>query len=106
VSDRPSAAERVCDPEAVLTRSDLRDLGWERRGIDAIFRECLVILLPGYSRPVIRVADYLALLEGHSYCDRCGDRVRPRVGDHSPALEKRPDGAVGAASARTRPRPS
>lgn len=74
---RPSAAERVHNPDAVLSRTDLRDLGWERRGIDTIFRECPVIALPGYRRPVIRTRDYLALLEGSTYCDRCGDRVRP-----------------------------
>jgi hypothetical protein len=64
-------------PEALLSRSDLRELGLERRAIDAVFRECPVVQLPGYSRPLVRVADYLALLDGHTYCDRCGDRVRP-----------------------------
>jgi hypothetical protein len=61
----------------VLTRTDLRELGWERRGIDAIFGAVPVIAVPGYSRPVIRVVDYVAFLAGHTYCDRCGDRVRP-----------------------------
>jgi hypothetical protein len=64
-------------PEAFLSRSDLRDLGLERRAVDAVFRECRVIQLPGYSRPLIRVADYLALLEGATYCDRCGNKVQP-----------------------------
>jgi hypothetical protein len=72
---RPSAAERT--PEAMLTRTDLRDLGLERRAVDAVFRECPVVQLPGYDRPMVHVRDYLALLEGATYCDRCGDRVRP-----------------------------
>jgi hypothetical protein len=58
----------------VLTRSDLRELGWERRAIDAIFRRTPVILVPGYTRPAIRVGDYLAVLEEFTYR---GDRVQP-----------------------------
>jgi hypothetical protein len=77
VSVRPSAAERVRVPEALLSRSDLRELGLERRAVDAVFRECPVVILPGYARPLVRVADYLALLEGSTFCDRCGDRVKP-----------------------------
>jgi hypothetical protein len=77
MSERPPAAERIANPEAFLTRSDLRELGLERRAIDAVFRECPVIVLPGYSRPLVRVRDYLALLEEATYCDRCGQRVRP-----------------------------
>jgi hypothetical protein len=71
---RPSAQERLETPGAVLSRSDLRELGWERRAIDAIFRELGVVFLPGYSRGHVRVVDYLALLERHTYR---GDRVRP-----------------------------
>lgn len=63
MSTRPSAAELLATPEALLTRSHLRELGLERRAVDAVFRACPVIALPGYSRPVIRVRDYLALLE-------------------------------------------
>jgi hypothetical protein len=77
MSGRPSAAERVRVPEAFLSRTDLRELGLERRAIDAVFRECPVIELPGYSRPLVRVADYLVLLDGHTYSDRCGKGVRP-----------------------------
>jgi hypothetical protein len=69
----PAPAQRLERPEAVLSRTDLRELGWERRAVDAIFRACPVISLPGYSRPVIRVADYVALLEASTYAD---DRVR------------------------------
>lgn len=71
---RPSAAERLARTESVLTRSDLRDLGWERRGIDAIFGHVPVIVLPGYTRPVIRTEDYLAFLTQWTYDDK---RVRP-----------------------------
>jgi hypothetical protein len=77
VTGRPSAAERVRVPEALLSRSDLRELGLERKAVDAVFRECPVIQLPGYSRPLVRTSDYLALLERSSYDDRAGDRVRP-----------------------------
>jgi hypothetical protein len=30
-----SAAERLANPEAVFSRSDLRELGYERRAVDA-----------------------------------------------------------------------
>jgi hypothetical protein len=77
VSTRPTAAELLETPGALLTRTDLRELGLERRAVDAVFRECPVVVLPGYRRPMVRVEAYLALLEGSTYCDRCGDRVRP-----------------------------
>jgi hypothetical protein len=60
-------------PEALLTRTHLRDLGLERRAIDAVFRGCPVIELPGYSRPMIRVGDYLNFIRESTYT---GDRVR------------------------------
>jgi hypothetical protein len=41
--------------------------------VDAIFRACHVVVLPGYSRPVVKVADYLGLLEQHTYD---GNKVR------------------------------
>jgi hypothetical protein len=74
MSARLPAAERLANPDAVLTRSDLRELGWERRAVDAIVRGCPAVAIPGYSRTVIRVADYLDLLERSTYA---GDRVRP-----------------------------
>jgi hypothetical protein len=58
----------------MLTRSDLMELGYERRAIDAIFRACPVVSLPGYRRPLIKVADYISLIE---QCTYRGDRVRP-----------------------------
>lgn len=74
MSERPSPAVRLDNPAAVLTRSDLRELGWERRAVDAIVRGCPAVAIPGYSRTVILVADYLELVERSTFC---GDRVRP-----------------------------
>jgi hypothetical protein len=62
-------------PGALLTRSHLRDLGLERRAIDAVFRALPTVHLPGYSRPMIRAADYVELIESSTYRD---DRVRSR----------------------------
>jgi hypothetical protein len=59
MSTRPSAVARLADPDAVLTRGDLRELGYERRAVDAIFRAVPVEVWPGYSRPMIRVSDFL-----------------------------------------------
>jgi hypothetical protein len=73
MNNRPTAAARLDNPAAVLSRSDLRELGLERRAVDAVFRHCPVVVLPGYSRPLIRVSDYLALLELHTFR---GDKVR------------------------------
>lgn len=74
MSPRPSPAERLANPDAVLTRTDLRELGLERRAVDAVFRACPVVELPGYSRPLIRVEDYRRLLADSTYGS---DRVRP-----------------------------
>jgi hypothetical protein len=74
MSERPAAVDRLSNPAAVLTRSDLVELGLERRAVDAVFRACPIVALPGYSRPMVRVADYLELLERSTYR---GDRVRP-----------------------------
>lgn len=74
MSERPAAARLLENPEAVLSRSDLTELGYERRAVDAIFRACPVVSLPGYRRPLIRVAEFRAFLAKHTYA---GDRVRP-----------------------------
>ena len=73
MSARPTPAVRLANPDALLSRGDLRELGLERRAVDAVFRELPVVVLPGYSRPLIRVADYLALIAENTYT---GDRVR------------------------------
>jgi hypothetical protein len=70
----PAPADRLANPDAILTRSDLRDLGYERRAVDAIFRACPVEAWPGYSKPMIRVSDFL---EWREACTFRGDRVRP-----------------------------
>jgi hypothetical protein len=68
VSGRPPApAERLANPEAFLSRTDLRELGLERRAVDAVFRDLRVVVLPGYSRPLVRVADFLELLDRSTY---------------------------------------
>lgn len=73
-ADRPSATKLLQTPDALLTRSDLRALGLHRRAVDAVFRALPVVVLPGYSRPMIRARDYLALVEESTYDDT---RVRP-----------------------------
>jgi len=70
----PSPTERLERPGAFLSRSDLRDLGLERRAADAVFRACPVVVLPGYRLPVIVVRDYLALLKRSTFDGR--SRVR------------------------------
>jgi hypothetical protein len=75
VSDRPSPVARLANPDAVLSRGDLRELAYERRAVDAICRGCPEIRLPGYSRGLVLVGDYLAFLERHTY--RGAKRVRP-----------------------------
>jgi hypothetical protein len=66
--------ERLEVAEAFLSRSDLRELGLERRAVDAVFRHCPVVSLPGYSRPLIRVAAFQKWIDEQTYA---GDRVRP-----------------------------
>jgi hypothetical protein len=69
-----TVADRLANPDAVLSRTDLAELGWPRRGVDAIIRHAGAIVLPGYSRPVVTVRDYQAFLESHRYDGRT--RVR------------------------------
>jgi hypothetical protein len=73
VSGRP-VAELLREPEALLSRGHLRELGLERRAVDAVFRACPAVVLPGYSRPLIRVADYRALVDASTFDGRT--RVR------------------------------
>jgi hypothetical protein len=71
---RPTAADLLETPGALLSRTRLRELGLERRAVDAVFRALPVVVLPGYSRPLVRAVDYCAFLEEHTYN---GDGVRP-----------------------------
>jgi hypothetical protein len=67
-------AEPLIRTDAFLSRTDLRELGLERRAVDAIFRSLPIVELPSYSRPLIRVEDYRRLLADSTYGP---DRVRP-----------------------------
>jgi hypothetical protein len=82
----PAATELLEMPGALLTRTHLRELGLERRAVDAVFRALPVVALPGYSRPMIRADQYLKLVERSTYDD---DRVRPSVA----IMDRRPHGA-------------
>ena len=74
VRHHPASNELLETPGALLTRTHLRELGLERRAIDAVFRKLPVVSLPGYSRPMIHVEQYLELIRENTYRD---DRVRP-----------------------------
>lgn len=74
VGTRPAASDLLKTPGALLTRTDLRTLGLERRAVDAVFRSLSVVVLPGYRRPLIRAEDFRRFIEEHTYQD---DRVRP-----------------------------
>ena len=74
VSERPSPADRLSNPDAVLTRTDLFELGYTRRAVDAIFRACPVEVWPDYSKPMIRVVDFL---DWRAQCTYADDRPRP-----------------------------
>jgi hypothetical protein len=69
-----TAVDLLTRPSALLTRSHLRELGLERRAVDAVIRGCPTVHLPGYARPLVRVEDYLAFVAEHTYV---GDHVRP-----------------------------
>jgi hypothetical protein len=71
---RPTAAERLHNPAALLTRGDLAELGLERRAVDSVFRACPIVALPGYSRPLIRVGDYLDLITTNTHDGRTSVR--------------------------------
>lgn len=69
-----TARDLLVRPDALLTRTHLRELGLERRAIDAVFRALPIVAIPGYSRPLIRAADYIDLIERNTFRDDC---VRP-----------------------------
>ena len=73
MSARPVASVLLETPGALLSRTHLRELGLERRAVDAVFRALNVVVLPGYSRPLVRAEDYLELLARSTFS---GDRVR------------------------------
>ena len=59
----------ISDPPRkwLLSRTDLRELGLERRAVDAVFRALPVVVFKGYSRPLVTVHDYLELVERSTY---------------------------------------
>ena len=73
MSIRPSPAKLLNREGALLSRGDLRELGLERRAVDAVFRALDVVVLPGSSRPMVRAEDYRRLLDE---CTYRGDKVR------------------------------
>lgn len=74
MSRKPSAVELLEQGTGLLTRTHLRELGLQRGAVDAVFRNLDVVILPGYSRPMIRVEDYLQLIDDCTYGD---DVVHP-----------------------------
>jgi hypothetical protein len=74
VTSRPDPTTLLATADALLTRTDLRELGLPRGAVDAVFRALPVVVLPGYRRPMIRADDFRAFLAEHAYRD---DRVRP-----------------------------
>jgi len=50
---RPTATDLLETPGAPLTRTHLRELGLERRAVDAVFRACL-----GSSFPAMRARSF------------------------------------------------
>ena len=73
---RPSARELLEQGSGCLTRSHLRELGLPRAAIDAVFKRLDVVYLDGYSRPMVKVEDYITLIAESTYSR---DRVRPTV---------------------------
>lgn len=93
----PSGGEQggvVTDEARYLTRGDVAALGFPRRAVDAIFRGCPVIFIPGYSRPLVSREELERYLRENTYD---GNRVRP-MGVESP----RQDAAGNRANGRRR----
>jgi len=59
----PPASQLLQTPGALLNRTHLRELGLAPAGIDAAFRALPNYYIPGYTRPHVKVEDYLAMLE-------------------------------------------
>jgi hypothetical protein len=70
----PSAVDLLSQGAGLMTRSHLRDLGLPRAAIDAVFKRLDVVFFEGYSRPMVKVEDYLELLARSTYGS---ERVRP-----------------------------
>ena len=68
MSERPSAAERLRTPGALLIRSDLRDLGLERRAIDAVFRALPIVSVA--KDPTSSIGAYTQYTRGSEWLER------------------------------------
>jgi hypothetical protein len=85
LSARPSAVELLAQGTGLLDSGHLRELGLSERAIEAVWRDTVVVVLPSFGRPLVPVEAYVALIAGNTYCDRCGNRVRPsRQGKRPP----------------------
>ena len=73
-SARVPVGDLLQRPGALLQRRHLHELGLERRAVDAVFRALPVVILPGYSRRMIRAEDYRRLIAERTYGE---DRVHP-----------------------------
>ena len=60
-------SELLKDPEAHLTTSDLRDLGFAEGARARIFQDLPIVVIPGYRRAMVKVADFRAYLERHTH---------------------------------------
>lgn len=80
---RRSAAELLEQGTGLLDSTHLHELGLSQRAVEAIWRNVPVVGLPGFGRPLVPVESYLALITESTYCDRCGDRVRPSRAPHA-----------------------
>jgi hypothetical protein len=58
VRERPDPRDLLETPGAFLSRTDLHELGLERRAVDAVFRALPTVHLPGYKRPLICAEDF------------------------------------------------
>lgn len=77
MSARPSPAVLLDTRDALLTRTDLAQLGLPEKAVDAVFRALPIVKLHGYSRPFIRASDYRDYIESCVYDERVPrDRLR------------------------------
>jgi hypothetical protein len=71
---RPTAAELLATPGALLTRTHLAEVGLIRTMVDSTFCELDVIFLPSCRRAAVRREDFVEFPQRGSYGR---DRVRP-----------------------------
>jgi hypothetical protein len=63
VSDRPTPAELLATPGAVVGREHLRALGLSEYDVDRLMQSCGVIVLPGIRRTYVDAAAARGYLE-------------------------------------------